>query len=147
MEIIIRFPSEIKVLRIDPFFLYTKNWLCFNYSRKVNAISFSLTVVIYLPKCLSFPTCYIGIMKAGGGYLPLDISNPDALLMSVLEDATPKCIITTVSLAQEKMKKILEESGSNSKLFIIDDDGFWRDELDNNGDYQTFSVNYTSGQN
>ncbi|XP_075266110.1 uncharacterized protein LOC142358577 isoform X2 [Convolutriloba macropyga] len=90
-------------------------------------------VVIYLPKCLSFPTCYIGIMKAGGAYLPLDVSNPDSLLVSVLQDATPKAIITTEKLAKEKMKGIQEQSGVTSKLFIIDDEGFWREELDNGG--------------
>ncbi len=90
-------------------------------------------MVIYLPKCLSYPTAYIGILKAGAAYLPLDVSNPDALIISVLQDATPKSIITTDSLANNKMRAALEQSGVKSKLLIIDDDGIWREDLEGNG--------------
>ena len=88
-----------------------------------------ISVAIYLPKSLSYPTAYIGILKAGGGYLPLETSYPEALLKNVLEDALPKAIITSEKLADERIKKAVEASGVQTELFIIDDQGFWKDDL------------------
>ena len=86
-------------------------------------------MAIYLPKSLSYPTAYIGILKAGGGYLPLETSYPEALLKNVLEDALPKAIITSEKLADERIKKAVEASGVQTEVFIIDDQGFWKDDL------------------
>ena len=88
-------------------------------------------MAIYLPKSLSYPTAYIGILKAGGGYLPLETSYPEALLKNVLEDAQPKSIITSEKLANEKLQEAIEASGVKTEVFIIDDEGFWRDDLQN----------------
>ena len=57
-------------------------------------------VGIYLDKCMDFTVSYIAILKAGGAYLPLDISYPDLLLKSILEDSSPVAIVTNSSLAK-----------------------------------------------
>ena len=57
-------------------------------------------VGIYLDKCIDFTVSYIAILKAGGAYLPLDISYPDLLLKSILEDSSPVAIVTNSSLAK-----------------------------------------------
>ena len=56
-------------------------------------------VGIYLDKCLDFTISYIAILKAGGAYMPLDISYPDLLLKSILEDSSPVAVVTHSSLA------------------------------------------------
>ena len=56
-------------------------------------------VGIYLDKCLDFTVTYIAVLKSGGAYLPLDISYPDLLLKSILEDSSPVAVVTDGSLA------------------------------------------------
>ena len=56
-------------------------------------------VGIYLDKSLDYTVVYIAILKAGGAYLTLDISYPDLLLKSILEDSSPVAVVTDSSLA------------------------------------------------
>lgn len=58
-------------------------------------------VGIYLERSLEYPLAYIAILKAGGAYMPLELSYPEALLHSILEDAKPTAIITTESLKEK----------------------------------------------
>lgn len=55
-------------------------------------------VGIYLEKCLEYPIAYIAALKAGGAYLPLELSYPEALLDSILKDAKPVTVVTTEDL-------------------------------------------------
>ena len=56
-------------------------------------------VGIYLDKSLDYTVTYIAILKAGGAYLTLDISYPDLLLKSILEDSLPIAVVTDSFLA------------------------------------------------
>src|SRR5712691_8941352 len=51
-------------------------------------------VAILLPRSVGLVVAALGIMKAGGAYLPLDPSYPDARLVSVLRDARPPVVVT-----------------------------------------------------
>jgi len=51
-------------------------------------------VAIYMNKCAEYVISYIAALKAGGAYLPLDISYPENLLNSVLEEVQPAVICT-----------------------------------------------------
>lgn len=55
-------------------------------------------VGIYLERSLEYPLAYIAILKAGGAYMPLELSYPETLLNSILEDAKPAAIITSEHL-------------------------------------------------
>jgi non-ribosomal peptide synthetase component F len=55
-------------------------------------------VGIYLEKCLEYPIVYIAALKAGGAYMPLELSYPESLLTSILEDAEPVTVVTTEDL-------------------------------------------------
>ncbi|GAB1602662.1 uncharacterized protein LOC115218372 [Argonauta hians] len=57
------------------------------------------TVAIYMEKCLEYTVSYIAILKAGGAYLPLDISYPESLVNSIIEEAEPKCVLCTQELS------------------------------------------------
>ena len=70
-------------------------------------------VGVYMDKCIEYVVAYIGILKAGGAYLPLDISYPDILLDSILQDAKPVAIVTEERLA-DRVK------GKYSILFKIE---------------------------
>lgn len=57
-------------------------------------------VGIFLERSLEYPLVYIAILKAGGAYMPLELSYPEALLYSILEDAKPTAVITSASLKE-----------------------------------------------
>ncbi|XP_065058654.1 uncharacterized protein LOC135686369 [Rhopilema esculentum] len=50
---------------------------------------------IYMERSIEFVIAYVSILKAGGGYLPIELSYPKPLLQSVIDDSTPVAIITT----------------------------------------------------
>lgn len=64
-------------------------------------------VGIYLERSLEYPLAYIAILKAGGAYMPLELSYPESLLHSILEDAKPTAVITSESL-KEKLPSSVE---------------------------------------
>ncbi|KAH3843031.1 hypothetical protein DPMN_116538, partial [Dreissena polymorpha] len=55
-------------------------------------------VGIYMDKCIEYVVAYLGILRAGGAYMPLDISYPEALLQDILQDAEPVAILTEETL-------------------------------------------------
>jgi amino acid adenylation domain-containing protein len=57
-------------------------------------VGVDVPVAIALPRSVGLVVAALGIMKAGGAYLPLDPSYPDARLASVLRDARPPVVIT-----------------------------------------------------
>src|SRR5712691_5530076 len=57
-------------------------------------VAVDVPVAILLPRSVGLVVAALGIMKAGGAYLPLDPSYPDARLASVLRDAQPPVVIT-----------------------------------------------------
>ena len=63
-------------------------------------------VGIYLERSLEYPLAYIAILKAGGAYMPLELSYPETLLHSILEDAKPTAIITSESLKDKLLSSV-----------------------------------------
>lgn len=61
-------------------------------------------VGIYLERSLEYPVAYVAILKAGGAYMPLELSYPENLLNSILEDAQPTAVITSENL-RDKLPK------------------------------------------
>ncbi|WNG56867.1 amino acid adenylation domain-containing protein [Archangium gephyra] len=55
-------------------------------------------VAIRLERSLELIVCLVGILKAGGAYVPLDASYPAQRLAFVLEDASPRLLLTTRAL-------------------------------------------------
>ncbi len=56
-------------------------------------------VAIYLNRSPEMITAILGVLKAGGAYLPIDSKYPAARVFEMLEDARPIAILTTASLA------------------------------------------------
>ena len=85
-------------------------------------------VGIYTQRSLEYAIAYVSILKAGGAYLPMELSYPEPLLQSVLEDAKPVAIVTTkenkenlppgfeiISLEGEWEEKLNEENALYKK--------------------------------
>uniref|UniRef100_A0A915Q4E9 Carrier domain-containing protein n=1 Tax=Setaria digitata TaxID=48799 RepID=A0A915Q4E9_9BILA len=56
-------------------------------------------VAIYMNKCASYVLAYTATLKAGCGYLPLDIFYPQPLLIDIIEEVSPVVICTTPEYA------------------------------------------------
>ena len=76
-------------------------------------------VGLYLERSLEYPIAYIAILKSGGAYMPLELSYPETLLHSILEDAKPAAVITS---------EHLKERIPNSENVIVLNDG-WEERL------------------
>lgn len=75
-------------------------------------------VALMLPRIKEFAAGIIGIFKAGGTYLPLDIEYPSERLLSMLQDSEAKVLITTRALYEKKWK--MNESFTGKILSIED---------------------------
>uniref|UniRef100_A0A914XZY2 Uncharacterized protein n=1 Tax=Panagrolaimus superbus TaxID=310955 RepID=A0A914XZY2_9BILA len=58
-------------------------------------------IAIFMNKCAEYVISYIAALKAGGAYLPLDISYPENLLNSVLEEVKPTVVCTLSTFASK----------------------------------------------
>ncbi len=54
---------------------------------------------VLIPRCEYMVICALGILKAGGGYLPLDPSYPPERLNLMMKDSGAKVLITTETLS------------------------------------------------
>jgi amino acid adenylation domain-containing protein len=56
-------------------------------------------VAIYLDRSIEMLVAVLGVLKAGGAYLPIDPAYPTARVLDVLDDAKPVAVLTSASLA------------------------------------------------
>jgi amino acid adenylation domain-containing protein len=56
-------------------------------------------VALAVPRSLEMIVALLGILKAGAAYLPLDPEYPKERLAFMLEDAEPRCVLTTSGVA------------------------------------------------
>jgi amino acid adenylation domain-containing protein len=63
-------------------------------------IGAGVPVAVCLRPCNDVLVALLAIWKAGGVYLPLDPTHPEALLATMLDDAKPRLVLTQTSLAR-----------------------------------------------
>ena len=59
-------------------------------------------VGIYMQRSLALAVSILGVLKAGGVYLPLDLRNPKERLSFILEDTRARAVLTQKRLARER---------------------------------------------
>ena len=62
---------------------------------KLKGIASEEKVVILLPRCAQVPVTMLGVLKAGGAYIPLDPEIPAERVSFIMEDSGAKLIITS----------------------------------------------------
>ena len=78
-------------------------------------------VGIYMETSAAFVIAYLGALKAGGAYMPIETAYPEALLSRVLDTAQPKVVLTS-----DRFYPHLPAEWK-AKVFILERD--WQDEL------------------
>lgn len=102
-------------------------------------------VAICLERSPQMVTAMLAVLKAGGGYMPMDPSHPASRLRYMLEDAQPKIIIT-----QQRHLAMLD---STRPHLLMDDDSALADQPETNPDAAALNLTprhlayviYTSG--
>jgi amino acid adenylation domain-containing protein len=69
-------------------------------------------VAIYLDRSPEMLISILGVLKAGGAYLPIDAMYPAARVLEMLEDARPTAVLTSGSLVEGLSERIVELSVS-----------------------------------
>ena len=67
---------------------------------------------VLIPRCEYMVICALGILKAGGGYLPLDPSYPPERLNLMVKDSGAEILITT-----DDLNGIIDDSFEGKRLF------------------------------
>ena len=57
-------------------------------------ISYDEVVGVYMERCADFVVACLGVLKAGGAFLPLELAYPAALLEEVIADSEPRVVLT-----------------------------------------------------
>jgi len=78
-----------------------------HYLRKMG-VGPDVLVGIHMERSVEMVVGILGILKAGGGYLPLDPNYPRDRLSYMLEDSQSKVLLTNESLASDWMNKDVE---------------------------------------
>lgn len=68
---------------------------------RVQGVGPDVLVGIYMERSIDAVTAILGVLKAGGAYLPLDASYPKDRLAFIMEDAQASILLTHANLASE----------------------------------------------
>ncbi|WP_447971454.1 amino acid adenylation domain-containing protein [Nitrospira sp. M1] len=86
------------------------------YALKAKGVGPETLVGICLERSVAMVVGVLGVWKAGGGYVPLDPSYPQARLAYILHDAHPAVVLTQPSLGQ-----VLPQA--DAQMVYLDQDG------------------------
>jgi amino acid adenylation domain-containing protein len=79
-------------------------------------------VCIFAERSINFLISVLGIFKAGGAYLPLDLLSPSARLHTVLEQSKSRFIITTEAESAALTKSLGEmDEKARPQIFLIEE--------------------------
>ncbi|MBX3328846.1 MAG: amino acid adenylation domain-containing protein [Nitrospira sp.] len=84
----------------------------------LNGVGHETAVALLGDRDLDFLTMLLGILKAGGIYLPLDAGHPDHRLAHMLGESRARVLLTTESYRQ-RAKPLTEGFGDNAKPILL----------------------------
>ncbi|GAA5133568.1 hypothetical protein GCM10023320_59940 [Pseudonocardia adelaidensis] len=73
-------------------------------------------VAIVLPRSADLIVAIVGVLKAGGCYVPIDPASPAARIAYILDDSTPECVLAVAGTTD-----VLPEGGP--AVLVLDDPG------------------------
>ncbi|HEY0465920.1 MAG TPA: condensation domain-containing protein, partial [Polyangiaceae bacterium] len=72
-------------------------------------------VAVCVERSLALPAALLGVLRAGGAYLPLDPSSPASRLAYMLDDAAVRCVI-----ADPESAVLLAECAEGRQIIVLD---------------------------
>ena len=134
-----------------------ETWTYAELNRQANRIAHRLRqqgvgrgdrVAICLTRGLPSIAALIGVLKAGAAYVPLDPRYPDERLRIMLEDCSPRAVLTELSLRDNPAL-----AGSGVPVFAVDDEAAWQGQSEIDLDHRAIGqtpddvayIIYTSG--
>src|SRR5205085_1939994 len=72
-------------------------------------------VALALPRCLELVVAILGVLKAGGAYLPVDPAYPAGRIASMLADAAPALVLATFATRGSLP--------DGARVLVLDDEG------------------------
>ncbi len=63
-------------------------------------------VALLVPRSFEMVVALLAVLKTGAAYLPLDPEYPDARLKYMLEDARPRCVVTTEEMRSTTVSRM-----------------------------------------
>lgn len=97
-ETVLRYPEAIAIEDESTQVLFRdlrKNALTIASQLIESGLQLGEPVAVLLPKSAKAIECFLGIMYAGGFYIPLDVSNPSSRLKSILHNVEPAVVLTS----------------------------------------------------
>ncbi|WP_156520527.1 non-ribosomal peptide synthetase, partial [Rhodococcus sp. EPR-157] len=118
-----RFPESTAVVFGEQRYTYTE------LDQRSNALARHLVsvgvrpeslVAVAMPRNAELIVVLLAVLKAGGGYLPVDVTYPADRLAFMLEDARPVCVVSTVddigSVPAEGLNRVLVDDAETAAL-------------------------------
>lgn len=84
-----------------------------------HGVRFDTPVGIFMETSAEYVLPYLGALKAGGAYMPLDLAYPESLLRKILLEAEPAVVVTKAAYAERL------DFDHNAKVLVIDADPDW----------------------
>lgn len=105
-------------------------------------------VLLYLERSLDVAVGLLAVLKAGGAYIPIEITTPWLRIQQILSDANPFCILTQSSISKKIITR--KKSKNSCKVICLDNQKFKNNILTSNPKISCNSNNlayaiYTSG--
>ena len=99
------------------------NKACNGIARRLQSLGIAQRFVVglFLESGIPYVAGVIGIMKAGGIFMPLDIESPENRLAGILEMTRPSIVITGPRKV-EQVRALFERRGTRPCIAVIDDD-------------------------
>ena len=76
-------------------------------------------VALYLPSGIDLLTAMIATLKAGGAYIPLDFTLPQARVQQMLQDAKPSVLITQSALKMPDLSRAKADKSGSEAFFDL----------------------------
>jgi non-ribosomal peptide synthetase component F len=125
-----RFKQQAELTPDNPAVRFEDQWLTYGeLNRRANRLAHRLhdfgvgpesIVALLLPPSVDLIVAILGVGKAGGAYLPLDVDLPDARIAETLDDANVMAVITWQELAGKHDGAVRSAKTSSCSSIYLD---------------------------
>lgn len=140
-----RNPEKTALVYLDTQYTYKQlDELTERLAKKLRKLGIEKDTVagVLIPRCQYMVICALGILKAGGGYLPMDATYPPERLNLMIQDSNAKVLLTT-----PEMNAIIDDTFTGVRMMLEEIENLpeTKEELPVPEKNDLFIMLYTSG--